>query len=62
MNIDDVAGIEQIARHELDEEEFRRRVEIAKDRLRRGPWWRRWFPFTINITVTRRENVQRQGS
>lgn len=53
MNID-IREAEKQARKELEQEAFRKAVEVAKDRLRQGRWWHRYLPWRINIIVTRR--------
>jgi hypothetical protein len=48
----DFEDIIRTATGELEEEAFRERVEAAKVRLRdqmRRPWWRRVFPYSIQI-------------
>ena len=45
-------AIEDAAKTELDQEEFRRLVEERKESLRnrkRLPWYRKLFPFKITI-------------
>ena len=52
-----VEQIRTIAQAELDAERYRAAVDAAKEVLRNKqavPWWRRLFPFTIRITITRR--------
>jgi hypothetical protein len=44
---------DEIARAELVEEELRKRVDLAKERIRAQmgkPWWKRLFPYTITFT------------
>ena len=45
-------SIEQQAIRELNEEERRKAIDAAKERLRKQrpkPWWVRLFPFRIKI-------------
>ena len=46
----DISQIKKTAQQELREEEFRRRVEAEKQKLRvKRPFWERILPFKIRI-------------
>ena len=48
LHKDEIEAIEKLAKEELREEEFRRRVEERKKQLRERnnlPWLKRMFPF-----------------
>lgn len=52
-NNERVRKILETAQQEVADEDFRTRVDAAKERIREyTPWWYRWFPW--QITVTRR--------
>ena len=56
LHKDEIEAIEKLAKEELREEEFRRRVEERKEQLRRRaalPWYKRVFPFKIKIKIER---------
>jgi hypothetical protein len=51
MNEDEIKAIEEVAKKELREEEFRRKVEERKKKLRERnnrPWIQKMFPFIYN--------------
>lgn len=48
-----MATIEEQALKEWHEEQRRRAIEAAKERLRR-PWWKKIFPWKFRITIERR--------
>jgi hypothetical protein len=45
-------SIKEQALKEIEEENFRKAVEKHKQRLRL-PWWRKIFPWRINLTIRR---------
>lgn len=44
----------RIARQELHDEQMRRLIDAEKARLSSKRWWHHIIPFTITITITRR--------
>ena len=58
---DELAEIDKEARAELASELRRRRIDAEKERLRtiyaRGRWWHRFIPFTVSVSIKRRDHV-----
>ena len=52
----DISEVQKAAQAEIEQEEFRRRVDEMKQKLReKRPFWERILPFKIRIE--RRKNV-----
>lgn len=50
----DAEQIKARALADLQAEDFKRRVEQHKQKLKAGKWWHRIFPFRIKLTIERR--------